>query len=185
MDLRFGPVFSLGNVRASASAAAILAQTKVVGEKMGNTYLKIQPAGQKESPGRSNGAGQARTSIGTRPVEVLEERIFQSMLTLERRRAERSRKPYVLMLLDANLENVASEGILKEAIGVIIGAKRETDLIGWYKTGAILGVIFTEVSAQPEIPITQTLRSKIETALIKNMGQERASRIAISMHTEG
>ena len=32
---------------------------------------------------------------------LLQEQIFQSMLTLERRRAERSRKFFVLMLLDA------------------------------------------------------------------------------------
>lgn len=152
---------------------------------MGNTYLKISSLGQNELPGKSDGSGQPRSSVGARPVEVLEERIFQSMLTLERRRAERSRKPYVLMLLDANLENSASDGILREAINIIIGAKRETDLIGWYRLGAILGVIFTEVNPQGEIPITQTLRTKIENALITNMGQERASRIAISMHTEG
>jgi hypothetical protein len=51
--------------------------------------------------------------------------------------------------------------------------------------GAILGVIFTEVSSEGEKPVTELLRTKIETALIKQMGQERASRIAISMHTEG
>jgi hypothetical protein len=107
------------------------------------------------------------------------------MLTLERRRAERSRKPYVLMLLDANLENGSAEGILKEAIGVIVTAKRETDLIGWYRMGAILGVIFTEVTLEGDTPITERLRKKIETAFIKHMGGERASRIAISMHTEG
>jgi hypothetical protein len=151
---------------------------------MGDSYLKIS-TGQREPQGRAARLGQSPRSVGGRQEEVLEERIFHSMLTLERRRAERSRKPYVLMLLDANLENGAAEGILKEAINIIIGAKRETDLIGWYRMGAILGVIFTEVSAEGEPPVTETLRTKIETALIKHMGQERSSRIAISMHTEG
>jgi hypothetical protein len=151
---------------------------------MGNSYLKISP-GQREPQVKAAGLGQAPRSVGTRQEEVLEERMFHSMLTLERRRAERSRKPYVLMLLDANLENGAAEGILKEAINIIIKAKRETDLTGWYRMGAILGVIFTEVSSEGEKPVTELLRTKIETALIKQMGQERASRIAISMHTEG
>lgn len=151
---------------------------------MGDSTLKFTP-GLREPEIKSTRLGQARQSIGAHQDVVLDERIFQSMLTLERRRAERSRKPYVLMLLDANLENGSSEGILKEAINIIMAAKRETDLIGWYRVGAILGVIFTEVTMEGTLPITETLRTKIETALIKNMGIDRASRIAISMHTEG
>jgi hypothetical protein len=151
---------------------------------MGDSTLKFTP-GLREAEVKSTRLGQSPRSIGARQDAVLDERIFHSMLTLERRRAERSRKPYVLMLLDANVEGGSSDAILKEAITVIMAAKRETDLIGWYRVGAILGVIFTEVSLEGKLPVTDTLRTKIETALIKNMGMDRASRIAISMHTEG
>jgi PleD family two-component response regulator len=89
------------------------------------------------------------------------------------------------MLLDANLENGSAVGILKEAINVIVAAKRETDLVGWYRKGAILGIIFTEVTLEGGTPITERLRTKIETAFIAHMGKDRASKIAISMHTEG
>jgi hypothetical protein len=162
-----------------------LVETIRVGEKMGNSDSKILALGQRESQIKVNGQGQPRRSVGSQPQEVLDERVFHSMLTLERRRAERSRKPYVLMLLDANLENGSAEGILKEAINVAVAAKRETDLIGWYRKGAILGIIFTEVTLEGETPVTEKLRTKIETAFIKHMGNDRASKIAISMHTEG
>src|SRR4029077_4910475 len=104
------------------------------------------------------------------------------MLTLERRRAERSRKPFVLMLLDANLENGNAEQILSQAVEIVVASKRETDLVGWYKRGAILGIIFTEVSLEGKLPITETLHSKMETAFVKHLGRDRAARIAISMH---
>ncbi|HLJ24003.1 MAG TPA: sugar transferase [Candidatus Acidoferrales bacterium] len=104
------------------------------------------------------------------------------MLTLERRRAERSRKPFVLMLLDANLENGTAEEILRQAVEIVVSSKRETDLVGWYKRGAILGIIFTEVNLEGDVAITETLRTKIETAFIKHMGRERASKLAISVH---
>ena len=152
---------------------------------MGDSTLKFTP-GLQEPQIKTTRLGQTPRSLGARQDVVLDERIFHSMLTLERRRAERSRKPYVLMLIDANLETgSSSESILKEATAVILAAKRETDMVGWYRVGAILGVIFTEVSLEGNIPVTQTLRTKIETALIKNMGVDRSSRIAISMHTEG
>lgn len=152
---------------------------------MGNGHLKILPLGQRNTLAKVKGQGQPRKSVGSQPEGVLDERVFHSMLTLERRRAERSRKPYVLMLLDANLENGSAEGILKDAIDIIVGAKRETDLVGWYRKGAILGIIFTEVSLEGETPITVRLRTKIETAFVRHMGKQQAAKIAISMHTEG
>jgi hypothetical protein len=163
--------------------ALLPGEAYLAGAKMGNGYLKIPPLGQRLPQLKVAGMGQSLRSVGAQQEEVLEESVFHSMLTLERRRAERSRKPYVLMLLDANQENGAAEGILREAIDIIVASKRETDLVGWYRLGAILGIIFTEVSLEGNTSITETLRTKIETAFIKHMGKERASRIAISMHT--
>ena len=123
-----------------------------------------------------------RQDSGPQIDDVLAENVFHSMLTLERRRAERSRKPFVLMLLDANLEHGPAEEILRQAVEIAVASKRETDLVGWYKQGGILGIIFTEVSLEGDTPITETLRSKIETAFLKHLGRERASKIAISVH---
>jgi len=152
---------------------------------MGNGFSKILPLGQREPQVKVAGPIRSPRSMGAQQEGVLDERLFHSMLTLERRRADRSRKPHVLMLLDANLENGAAEGLLKEAIEIIIASKRETDLIGWYRLGTILGVIFTEVTTEGDIPLTETLRTKFQTAFSKHMGKTRASRIAISLHTEG
>ena len=113
---------------------------------------------------------------------ALQENVFHSMLTLERRRAERSGKPFVLMLLDANLEYGSAAVILEEAAEVIMASKRETDLAGWYKKSDILGVIFTEVSIEGERPLTEILRTKFETALARDLGREKAAKIAISLH---
>jgi lipopolysaccharide/colanic/teichoic acid biosynthesis glycosyltransferase len=149
---------------------------------MGNSYSKLSTPGQLGFELEVTKERQSRVADSTQEVDVLVENVFHSMLTLERRRAERSRKPFVLMLLDANLENGTAEQILKDAVDIVVASKRETDLVGWYKNGAILGVIFTEVNLQGEIPIAETLRTKIETAFVKHMGRERASRIAISLH---
>lgn len=149
---------------------------------MGNSYSRISPPVHQESAEVSGPNNSRRLNGAQQHEEVLIEGVFHSMLTLERRRAERSRKPFVLMLLDANLENGIAEEILRQAVDVVAVSKRETDLVGWYKQGLILGVIFTEVNLEGEAPITETLRIKIETAFVKYMGRERADRIAISLH---
>ena len=149
---------------------------------MANSFSRISSLGQRDSQLKVSGSNFSRHTDIERDEEVLMENVFHSMLTLERRRAERSRKPFVLMLLDANLENGTAEAILKQAVNVVVASKRETDLVGWYKQGAILGIIFSEVNLEGELPITETLRSKIATAFIKHLGRERAAKIAISMH---
>jgi lipopolysaccharide/colanic/teichoic acid biosynthesis glycosyltransferase len=151
---------------------------------MGNSYSRISPSAQRESQPNPAASSPSRNGSDQRADQddVLAENVFHSMLTLERRRAERSRKPFVLMLLDANLEHGAAENILKQAVDIVVTSKRETDLVGWYKQRAILGVIFTEVSLEGDEPITDTLRIKMETAFIKHLGRERASRVAISLH---
>src|SRR5260370_27868500 len=86
------------------------------------------------------------------------------------------------MLMDAHVENGSAAGILKEAVEIVIASKRETDLIGWYRQGAILGVIFTEVNAGADRPVTEILRKKYETTLAERMGKSRAAKIAVSFH---
>ena len=151
---------------------------------MGHSHLRISLPGQRESqPKVSGGSGNSYRSEDQQQEEkVLPESVFHSMLTQERRRAERSRKPFLLMLLDANAENGAAEGILTQAVNIIVASKRETDLVGWYRLNAILGIIFTEVSLEGDLPITDKLRTKIETAFVKHLGQERATKIAVSLH---
>lgn len=148
---------------------------------MGNSLSKILSLERGEPQATVTGPNLARTREDEQE-DILLENVFHSMLTLERRRAERSRKPFVLMLLDANLENGTAGQILMQAVEIIVATKRETDLVGWYRQGGILGIIFTEVTLDGERPITETLRAKVETAFIKHLGRDRAARIAISTH---
>jgi exopolysaccharide biosynthesis polyprenyl glycosylphosphotransferase len=113
---------------------------------------------------------------------ALSEESFHNLLTLERRRVERSRKPFVLMLMDALSENGSATRTLNQALKAVVDSKRETDQVGWYKDGAILGVIFTEVNIDGERPVVETLRAKTKAALLERLGPEKAAKIALSFH---
>jgi lipopolysaccharide/colanic/teichoic acid biosynthesis glycosyltransferase len=111
---------------------------------------------------------------------VLAEHAFQRMLTHERRRSERSRRPFVLMLL--HRQDCPAETIFHQALSVITQSTRETDLVGWYKESSILGVIFAEVGGDEKSLIVEALRTKIATALKEHLGCQTAAQIAISLH---
>ena len=147
---------------------------------MGNTYSRIAPQSHPKTLDVST-SNYSPVHESARENAVLQESVFHAMLKLERLRAKRSRKAFVLMLLDAKSENGKAPGILNQVADVALTTKRETDLAGWYVESVIFGIIFTEVNLEGDRTINETLRVKIETALSKRLGPERAAKIAISL----
>lgn len=152
---------------------------------MGNGYFRI-PALWEQGARRLVGEKSAAVVDSTRTAHTgfLPEETFQSMLTFERRRAERSRKPFVLMLLEpfVDVEKESAARLLSQVTSVLLKSIRETDLVGWYKHGCTLGVIFTEISLESATPITEILSSKVRAALQRELGNDGPSRIALSAH---
>jgi len=150
---------------------------------MGNGYSRIPALWQQGELGSTTRKAVVGSLLEGRE-EILHEESFRSMLTLERRRAERSRKPFVLMLLDASafLEEKTADRFMTRVCSVLLKSTRETDLIGWYEKGVVLGVIFTEVSTEGEKPITEILHSKVLHALQGELGRTVAAALVVTTH---
>src|ERR1700677_2661222 len=136
---------------------------------------------------RQGGSRKHLSSIGHIPIRreaVLKEEILHAMLTLERRRAERSRKPFVLMLLDSGAvhTNGNHSTFIRELSSAVCEATRETDLVGWYEDGAVLAVIFHDVSGEGSTPVPEVLRSKVLRSLREKLDAKFASKITITVH---
>ena len=152
---------------------------------MGNNYLRIVAPGDQGTR-RSNGH-KTLFNVDSPVMKrsgTFHEEAFHSMLTLERRRAERSRKPFVLMLLDAGAfaETGTADSVMLSVTSTVLKSTRETDLVGWYKNGVTLGVIFTEISSESEIPITEILHSKVVDALLAELSREITSKLSVTVH---
>ena len=78
---------------------------------------------------------------------ILGEDTFMSLLYLERRRAERARKRYLLLLVDVKdaISDKQKTLTVQKITQTICEVTRETDLIGWYLKDQIIGVIATEI----------------------------------------
>jgi lipopolysaccharide/colanic/teichoic acid biosynthesis glycosyltransferase len=113
---------------------------------------------------------------------VLKEEAFRTLLLLERRRAERSRKPFILMLLTLPPASKKREA-LGEVGDVLAKFIRESDLIGWYEHEAVLGVIFTEIgSGSSGGSVVDTLKSKVLAALGENLDPSMALELVLTFH---
>jgi exopolysaccharide biosynthesis polyprenyl glycosylphosphotransferase len=115
---------------------------------------------------------------------VLTEETFHAMLSRERRRAERSRKPIVLILIDSHAVCKGGSGaaFLERLTSVVSDATRETDIIGWYEEGLILGVIFTELNLEGKSRVTEALHIKVVANLRDNLDHKLASQLTVSVH---
>ena len=94
------------------------------------------------------------------------EPVFLRLLRLERRRTERSRQPFVLMVLER--ERFAADdrgtGALERGVSALLSAIRETDVAGWYKDHC-LGVILAEPGAKDKGAVIETLQTRMTEAL--------------------
>jgi len=73
------------------------------------------------------------------------ERYFNSLLVVERKRSERSRKHFLLMLVDiSKVTTNRPSSFLRKISNVLEISTRDIDIKGWYKNKKILGIIFTE-----------------------------------------
>jgi lipopolysaccharide/colanic/teichoic acid biosynthesis glycosyltransferase len=152
---------------------------------MENSYFKI-PALWEQAARRLQGqeAMSAFDSSVAMRQGILQEETFHNMLTLERRRAQRSRKPFILMVLEAgaSVEAEAGDHLLSLVTSALLKSTRETDLVGWYKKGVILGVIFTEISLEYATPITEILRAKVVSAIQNELSSKVISKLVVTVH---
>lgn len=106
--------------------------------------------------------------------------LFHMALGAERKRAERSGKSFLLMLLHIGNAIFAEGGedTLDELARLLLSHTRETDIKGWYKPGSVIGVIFTETSGLDKY----LLREKIMDYMADSLGLEIVSHIVITLH---
>ena len=117
---------------------------------------------------------------------LVTEEWFARALSLERKRTERSYKPFILVLM--NLEGVESlngsrDTYVDRVMSALASFTRETDITGWYRNGVVLGTIFTElgVSQLPNMSLA-SIAAKLGSALETHVGQEKSVRINVSYH---
>ena len=117
------------------------------------------------------------------PGEVLSEESFHRMISLERRRSERSQRPFVLLLIDTgrNQPEEKQSRVLLDMLSALQGATRETDVTGWYTTNFVVGVMFTEIVLDNNA-VLSTILSRVSAVLRERLDTDQFSRIKFSFH---
>jgi lipopolysaccharide/colanic/teichoic acid biosynthesis glycosyltransferase len=128
-------------------------------------------------------SGPSGNGYANDPSGLLPEPMFLRALRLERKRAERSRKPFVLMLLELSEPSRSGKAnLLNQAVPALLSSIRETDIAGWHQETLALGVIFAELGiTNPQSPLA-TLRARVTGLLQSVLPAEELARIRITFH---
>jgi hypothetical protein len=112
--------------------------------------------------------------------EILSEKAFRRILSLEQKRSERTQRPFALLLMDTGRalpnENAA---VLRNILSVLQSATRETDLMGWHETNVSVGVMLTEIMLENHL-ILSAILSRINATLRDKLSGEHFSQIKFS-----
>ena len=130
-----------------------------------------------------NSVERSQSSESTMPTEVLSEEAFQRLISVERKRSERSQRSFVLLLIDTGISPSGEKNgrILLNMLSALQEGTRETDVTGWYKTNSVVGVMFTEIAADNNL-VLSTILSRIGSALRDRLDTDQFSRIKFSFH---
>ncbi len=101
------------------------------------------------------------------PTPFLEESLFQQVLALEKKRAERSGNISLLVKIEiSHFAGAEKDRIVMQIDSLLGSIIRETDIRGWYEPGLVIGVIFTELGeselAEAESKILKKVREELK-----------------------
>ncbi|MEW6115751.1 MAG: sugar transferase [Nitrospirota bacterium] len=94
------------------------------------------------------------------------EEYFNDVLYFERKRTERSGKPFLLMLV--HIEDLVRHGqreeTMKKIISALFSSTREIDIKGWVKYDAVIGVIYPEMCSIHKETVQKKVAAQLEAA---------------------
>ncbi len=123
-----------------------------------------------------------RLNENAQQMHPLGEDHFHQAISLEKKRAERSGNPALLMRIDFRNFDPGTErdAAMSLADSVLTSVTRETDIRGWFKNGTVLGVVFTELGDCELGEAQDRIYEKIHGALNQALGESRSRMLRIT-----
>ncbi len=106
------------------------------------------------------------------------------MISVERKRSERSRKPFLLMLVDlgGHVPSERTTKVLGSILAALSSSTRETDVTGWYKHCCVVGVMFTEIGLEDRASALGIMITRVSETLKNTLSFEQFNQVSLSFH---
>jgi len=138
---------------------------------------------ENQIPTATAGAPRVPTFEGA--ATLLAPGLFRAMVSRERKRSERSRKPLLLMLIEYKSaeDRVDPALVLGKIAPLLPFVIRETDIVGWFEQDRVLGVIFTELGSMDTQTAVGVIEAKIRRCCQPLCKDEAGRHLKISFYS--
>jgi lipopolysaccharide/colanic/teichoic acid biosynthesis glycosyltransferase len=114
--------------------------------------------------------------------QVLSEDLFRSALIRERKRADRFDQVFGLVTIElAKGQNSEASPLLQSVAAAISAATRETDLVGWLESDALIAVMLPEIVA-PAADVAPAIEARIVRDLTARFGSATMAKLTVRLH---
>jgi hypothetical protein len=113
------------------------------------------------------------------PVRAYGEGAFRFLLAVERKRAERSGRPLLVVIVrnrDPRARGSISPSLAHKVFAALALCTRETDFIGWYRDGQTAAAVLTQRADQSP-DVLQRIRDRVADAVRDTIPGHAARRI--------
>jgi len=140
-------------------------------------------ADSKAIPRASQELDTVPESIGEM-VKPLAEKAFRQLLSHERKRSDRSRKSFVLMLVKHQSSNAHDhKPALERVLRPLATMMRETDTLGWFESNISVGVIFSELGGAELGIAVESIEAKTLVTFQRVFNPEQLKALQISFYS--
>jgi exopolysaccharide biosynthesis polyprenyl glycosylphosphotransferase len=114
----------------------------------------------------------------------LDEETFRRTIAVERKRTERSKAPFLLMLLETTSDARAEKRrlTLDVILSALMASSRDTDIVGWYKELAVVGAMFTGLVGDDKDSVAEMIIERVSATLRDELTLEQFEQVRISVH---
>ena len=112
---------------------------------------------------------------------VLDEQVFRSVLVRERKRADRSNRPLIVLLARLDGRRASSPDGARAVVAALMAVTDPSHVAGWFEGGRIIGLIAPEI-AGPTESFTHSLKWRFRGELENRLGPVAADDVTIAIH---
>jgi hypothetical protein len=128
-------------------------------------------------------AWPAGPAVDECPHQAYSEEAFRYFLGLERKRAERSGRSLLLLLVNLTTETEAGETIPSAVSAKLFSGLslciRDVDFIGWYRDGKVAGAVLTQGTESPSLEASEQIAQRVTELLGRRLPASITRRLRV------
>jgi hypothetical protein len=131
-------------------------------------------------------AGLGSTAGAIRAVDPCNEETFHYFLTIQRQRSERSGRPFSLLVVE--LKDPAGQSLSMESViaasvfSALRRCLRDTDIVGWYRTGWAAGAVLTELGDGSHADAGRPVGQRVKTTIAAQIPQPLGGQLSVIVY---